>query len=343
MTTTPSHKPNWSIALGIPFLIYLLCLLIPLSSVFTANRHILSNAILGDLLITAPLIYFLAIRKTGIAKLSVLRVFAAGILFAGFILRGHSEPVLQLIRTWISPLIELLVVFIICRKFYAACKNAKAGEHHDFLLHCRRVIYEIVANEKAAAILSSEIAVFYYAFSVRKRRPADYLTRFSSYKENGLPAILIAILFIFLIEAIGMHFLLSLWNKIAAWIITGLSLYTCMQLFAHIRAIKARPIILNPHFFEIHNGLAGDSLIELDNINKIELSSKTPGNRSSIKISLLKGLEPHNVVVYLKKPVTVTKAFGIKKQTDTVLFFVDKPKEFMNLIHEYMANGQNSD
>lgn len=334
MTISKTNKPNWTIAFGIPFLIFLSCLLITFSSKFTANNELLSNGILFDLIITAPLIYFLAIRKSNVSKLTVVRVFIVGLLFAGLILRSHSNPILQIIKTWISPLIELFVIFIICRKFYVANKNAKAanGNKIDFLIHCRTVMFQVLGNEKLANIVSSEIAVVYYAFFSSKGKSIDYKTKFTSYKENGLPLILGVILSIFLIETTGVHFLLSLWSKPIAWIITGLSLYTCIQLFAHIRAVKARPIIINTDSFEVHNGLAGDAYVQLDNIEKIEMSNKKPGDRESIKISLLKGLENHNIVVYLKTPIEVTKIFGIKKQTDTVLFFVDKPKVFTDTV-----------
>ena len=331
--TTTTNRFNWTIALGIPFFIFLSCFLITLSSKFKIDNQLLSNGILADLLITAPLAYFFAIRRTKISKLTVTRIFIAGLLFAGLILKSHSIPILQIIKTWISPVIESIVIFIICKKFYTANKNAKVNNNNiDFLLHCRTIMFEIVGNEKIANIISSEISVIYYAFFSGKEKSIDYKTKFTYYEENGLPTVLIAILSLFLIETAGVHFLLSLWSKTIAWVLTGLSIYTCLQLFAHIRALKARPIIINTNSFEIHNGLAGDAFILFDNIEKIELSNKKPTDRESIKISLLKVLENHNIVVYLKKTIETTKVFGIKRQADTVLFFVDKPKEFINEI-----------
>ena len=105
------------------------------------------------------------------------------------------------------------------------------------------------------------------------------------------------------------------------------------------QSVKGRPIIINSNSFEVHNGLAGDVFIKFDNIEKIELSSKKPIGSESIKISLLKGLENHNIVVCLKTPIEVTKIFGIKKKTETVLFFVDKPKEFTNIITTLLINN----
>ena len=340
---TITTKPNWILAIGLPLCIFLACFFITLSSAFKLNRELLSNAIVIDLLITAPLAYFFAIRKTSVSKITVARIFIVGLLIAPLILNAHSNTLLHLIKIWVSPLIEGTVIFIIGRKFYIANKKVRqpGTNNVDFLLYCRRVMYQVIGNEKAGNIISSEIAVLYYAFIGRKDKTVDYRSKFTSYKENGIILVLGTFLSLFLIETTGTHFLLRLWNPAAAWTLTALSFYTCIQLYAHIKAIKARPISLSVDSLGIHNGLAGDAIIKYGDIEKVELSNKIPVGREAIKIALIKGLENHNCVIYLKQPIGVTKIFGIKKTTDTVLFFVDRPKEFvaaLNLkIDQYFA------
>jgi hypothetical protein len=341
MAITSTNKPNWKIALGLPFVIFLGCFFITLTTKFKDNPGLLSNAILIDILVVAPLIYFLAIRKSNVSKLTVSRIFIAGLFVAGVILNAQSNPFLQIIKTWISPLIEAMVVFFIVSKFYIANKKAKEANNKkpDFLMHCRAIMFQVTGNEKFGNIVSSEVAVLYYAFMSSKDKTIDYETKFTAYKENGVTIVLWVILSIFLIETTGVHFLLRLWSNTSARVVTALSLYTCIQLYAHIKATKARPIIINKDSLEIHNGLAGDAYISFDNIEKFELSKKIPQGRSPVKIALLKGLENHNVVVYLKTPIQVTKIFGIKKTTDTVLFYVDRPKEFSNALATQLTNN----
>jgi hypothetical protein len=125
VTISGTHKPNWKIAIGIPAVIFSSCFLITLTTKFKANTELLSNAILIDILVVAPLIYLLAIRKTSISRLSVSRGFIAGLFVAGIILNVHSNPFLQIIKTWVSPLIELVVISFIVSKFYIANKKAK--------------------------------------------------------------------------------------------------------------------------------------------------------------------------------------------------------------------------
>lgn len=338
---TITSRPNWKLAIGLPTIVFLACFLVTLTSVFKLNRELLSNAIVIDLLITAPLIYFFAIRKSNVSKLTVIRVFVVGLLIASLILNSHSNILLHFIKIWVSPFVEGTILFFIGRRFYVANKKATqfGGAGIDFLLYCRMVMHEVIGNEKAGNIISSEIAVFYYAFIARKDKTIDYTTTFTSYKENGIIVVLGTFLSLFLIETTGVHFLLSLWNPAVAWTLTALSFYTCIQLYAHIKAIKARPVKLGADSLQIRNGLAGDAFIKYDNIEKIELSKKVPPGRQSIKIALIKGLENHNCVVYLKQPIQVTKIFGIKKTTDTVLFFIDSPKDFMTALNLKPGNG----
>ena len=69
-----------------------------------------------------------------------------------------------------------------------ANKKAKAanGNKVDFLMHCRSVLFQVLGSEKMANIISSEVAVMYYAFFSGKEKSIDYKTKFTSYKENGL-------------------------------------------------------------------------------------------------------------------------------------------------------------
>ncbi|MEO8762829.1 MAG: hypothetical protein ABI416_01020, partial [Ginsengibacter sp.] len=292
-------------------------------------------AIIIDLLITAPLAWLFVIRKSAVSKLTVIRVFVVGLLFAGIILDAHTNVLLSFIKTWLSPFIEATILFIVGSRFYNANKKARdSGEaNFDFLIYSRHLMHQFIGNEKAGNIISSEIAVLYYAFIAGKNKNIDYKTTFSIYKENGILLVLGAILFLFLVESTAVHFLLSLWNPTGAWILTGLSFYTCLQLYGHMKAIKARAVSLDDDCLKIHNGLAGDAFIGYDNIQAVEISNKIPVGRMAIKIALIKGLENHNCVICLKKPIYVTKIFGIKKRTDTVLFFVDRPKDFAMSVH----------
>ena len=340
MNKAITNKPDWRLALIAPLCIFLACFIITRSSKFALNQELLSNAILIDLTIIAPLAWFVIIRKSSISKLTVGRVFIAGLLIAGWLLKGQSGTLLQIVKTWVFPLIEGVVIILTGRKFYSANKKARQSGTNDadFLTWCRLVVCQVIGSEKAGNIVASEIGVLYYAFIGRTDKTIDYKSKFTSYKENGIVLVLGTFLSLFLIETIGMHFVLSLWNHTVAWVLTVLSFYTCLQLYAHIKAIKARPLNLSDDSLKIYNGLAADALIKYSNIEKFELSGKMPFAREAIKMALIKGLENHNCIIYLRQPIHVTKIFGIKKWTNTVLFFVDRPKDFAIALNFKLVN-----
>ena len=136
-----------------------------------------------------------------------------------------------------------------------------------------------------------------------------------------------------------MHFLIRIWSAKAAWILTILGFYTCMQLFAHIRAIKARPVIINDDVLQLRNGLAGDATVLINNIEKIELTNKMIPGVSAVKLGLTKTLEDHNIALYLKHPVHVTSFFGIQKKALVILFFAEQPAAFLNAVNNKMNNN----
>ena len=208
MTTSTTSKPNWKIALGLPSSVFLSCFLISFSAKFKLSNELLLNGILTGLLITALLVYFLAIRRSNVSNLTVTIVFIAGLLMAILIIPALSNPILQIIKTWLLPFTDIFVVFMICKKFYTANKNAEADNWNgvDFLMHCRSVMFQVLGNEKMASIVWSKISIIYYAFFARRVKSIDYKTKFTSYKENGLTTVLGAILFILLIGTIGSAF-----------------------------------------------------------------------------------------------------------------------------------------
>ena len=330
--TSDLQKTNWKLYLGVPAFIFFSCFLITFSQGFKTHHQVFSLAIVFDLVITAPLIYLLLIWKTQIYRATVFRIMVLGITLAGFML-GSDSSIIQLLKTWLAPLLEMTVVFIVVRKFYLVRKASQAHKNNnaDFLIHCREILWKVLGNQKAAYVMASEFAVFYYAFIPKTKKRFD--KEFTSYKNTALIIILYTFVLLMLVETLAVHFLIAMKSDLWAWIMSAMSLYTSLQLFAHIRAIKLRPITINDQGLDLHMGLASDAFIDFDNIETVDLFSKDKES-NHVKIALLDGLEEHNIKIKLKEPVEVTKMFGIKKSSDTILFFVDEPLNLIELIKQ---------
>jgi hypothetical protein len=320
-------------AIILPLLVFAACALISGSVFFDRHPSRLTIAILLDLLITAPLLYFLFSHRKKSARTGMLRVFMAGVFVAGLILSRDGQPYLKFIKTFIAPCTELALLIIITRKFVLANRAARVGGRSmDFLSHCRQVMTAVLGNEKAGNILSSEIAVFYYSFFAQAPKKNNAQQLFTLYRENGIRLVLATFLGLFIIETTGVHFLLRMGNHTVAWIVTALSIYSCLQLFAHIRALASRPIVLSEDGLILRNGLlGGDAHINLQNIREISCTTKSlPAGVA--KLALVKGLENHNMVIHLYEPVTIVGAFGTTKRATMIALHVDKKENFIEYL-----------
>ena len=327
---TGTYNLNWRFYFWIPALIFLSCYFITLTTVFKNNQQVVSYGIMIDLLITAPLIYLFLIRKKTISKYTVLRVVSLGIIMSGIILNTESNQLISIVKQWLAPMIEAIVFSIIIRKFYLANKKTKTlnSGSIDFLTHSRVVLAEAFGNHKVGSVVATEASMFYYAFLSKKNNKCSEDLHFTSYKESAIIAIFYAFMMAIVVETLALHFLLMLVSPILAWVLTGLSLYTCIQLFAHIRAITSRVIKINNSILELHMGLAADAEIHLSNIKSIEIISKESMIKDTVKISLIKKLEPQNILIELYETVEITKLYGIKRYSKRISFYVDEPKIF---------------
>jgi len=328
--TTDIRKANWKLYFGFPALIFLSCFLITLSPAFKVNQPVVSFAIAFDLIITAPLVYLFFIRKTAISKTTIFRMMVIGIVATGFII-GADSPVTAILKFWLAPIVETIVIFLAVMKFRQFRKEAKnnRGENTDFLICTRLILGKVFGSQKVANIMASEIAVVYYAFAKRQRTISN--EQFTSYKNTAIIIMLYTFMFLLSVETGIVHLLVAMKSDLWAWVLTALSLYTCLQLFAHIRAIKIRVTTLNATGIDLRMGLASDAFIEYENITSIDRFTKDlEGN--NIKIALLDGLEEHNIRIQLKKEVEVTKMFGIKKRSNVVLMYIDEPELFLEKV-----------
>ncbi len=333
-------SPNWKFALGLPSVVFICCILIVLSPIYKTHKDLLSVAVILDLIISAPLLYYIAIYNTTASKKTVTRVFMIGLLLGGFIIGNNETIFLISIKHWIAPLIEIWVVYSIITTYNNAKKTAlSAGiTSIDFLPFCREILNNITGSKKMGNIIASEIAVLYYAFSFKKSVAIDNEIRFSYHKKNGILLVLGTVLSLFVIETAGMHFVFGIWSKTVAWVLTLFSAYSCLQLFAHMRSIIARPIHFGENFLELHNGLVGDAIIPYAQIENFELSKKEPIQGSIQKLVLLKGIEGHNCIIHLSETITITRMFGIEKKCNKILFNCDQPKLFEETLKKMRPN-----
>ncbi len=318
-------KKNNLLTFGLPLLIILFSVYLATSS-FLVKYPDLAIGITYDLTLMAPLVYFLLIRKQHIPKITVVPVFVLGVVIASLLLPERQQFHLDLIKDFVLPIVELTVLSVIIYKVYRATKSyqAHAVDGQDFYTTIKKSALETLEKPRLASVFASEIAMVYYSLFAWKRKKIGE-NDFTNYKENGVLSIFGGIIFIVLAETFVLHKVLIDWNAIVTWILTGTSIYTLLQIFAHAKAMTKRPVTLTKETLFLRYGLFADTAIDLTNIDRIEITDKNIEDETLVvdKLALVKEMEGHNIAIHFKEKQRIQKIYGITKECDVLLAQID--------------------
>lgn len=286
-----------------------------------------------DLVITLPLLYALAIWKTRIPRITVVPVLFLGTVFATWLVPAEHQSLLQIIKTWGLPVVELGVLTFLGVKVFQLNREFKRRQipGQDFYATLQSAALEVLPKV-VARVLTTEIAVFFYGFLLWKK-PVLKPGQFTYHRKSGTPALLGAIIFIVLVETAVLHLVLSRWSETAAWILSILSIYTGLQLFAFLRSLNKRPFQLSDGQLFVRYGIFGEMTVALRDIERIERSRKSldGGNRIR-KLSPLGELDTHNMILHFHTEQTLNGFYGLKKTCTGLALFVDDPEAFEEAI-----------
>lgn len=325
-------------SIGLPILMLIGLTLLGNSALMVQHPD-LAIGVIYDLTLVVPLCYLLLIWRLPIKRITVIPFFVAGIIIASVITPTYQNYHLDLVKSFILPLVELGVITLIILKVRQTIKlyKLKSAEKSDFYLSIKTSAQEVLESERIGNVFATEIGMIYYAlFTWRKYQKTAY--QYTAYRDNGMVAILITIIFVVAAETIGLHFLLIKWNTLVAWLLFGVSIYTAVQLTGHLKALKRRLVEIDDNSLQLKYGLFGDCNIEFDNIERIELGSSIIEGRNVQQLALLGDLEDLNLTLYLKKPVVIEKAYGIKKKADVIQFYLDEPQQFAGKLNEHLID-----
>jgi hypothetical protein len=307
-----------------------------MKSSFLNGNDTLNFAITADLLLIVPLVYFLLIRKSEIPNTKVIPVMIIGLLIGSYFLPQESQTYLSIFKTWALPVIEISILTFVIIKVRSAIRKYKGlkGSTPDFFIALKSTCYEILPK-KLVLPFATEVAVFYYGFINWKTREIND-NEFTYHKKSGTPALFYAFILIIGVETIAIHFLLTRWSFIAAWILTALSIYTAIQVFGFAKSLTQRPIAINQDSLTLKYGILNEVEIPFSDIGKVELSRKSlEKNELTKTLSPLGELESHNVIIHLKKENQLVGLYGMKKKFQVLGLHIDEPKYF----NERMENA----
>ncbi|MGB0521929.1 MAG: hypothetical protein ACPGJS_03160 [Flammeovirgaceae bacterium] len=310
---------------GVPLFIILASVSLALSPLLQQNPALVMG-ITYDLTLLGPLLYLILIWNKKIPKITVVPFFIIGLALSSLLLPENTH--LSFMKSWVLPLIELVVLGTITYKVIQLRKAYQTQKGEDFLAMFRKCGAEVLGNRLLANALATEASVVHYAFFNWKKRPS-VPNAYTYHLKSGIGGTLIGFIMVLLIETIALHFIAASWSVVLAWILTGSSIYCAIQLFAHMRSLAKRPILIGENSLTVRYGLFADATIDFSLIESVELFKEEQKEKGVKKVALLGELEEHNIRLRLKAKVPVLGVYGITKSYHTLLFFVDEKERFI--------------
>jgi hypothetical protein len=303
-----------------------------MNGVAISHRDKVATGFLFDLLITFPLCYYFIIirplRKSGRGIFLVLTV-CCGIAY--LVLPTHQRGIILQIRK-LSALAELaFIIYAITkiRKIRLAYKTHQLG-FADPVFSLRNAMSDLMGDRLPVKVLAAELAVWRYGvlFWKAERTLSKEVKPFSTHKESGYVAIWCILLVAVLVEVVAFHFLLMRWSRVAADIVSVLTLYSIIFFIADLSAVIKRQVLIDGETIVLRTGLRWRTIVEKSNIESvIKIKNGYDDSEIYLKGAVMKA--GANVFITFKSPVAVDKLYGPAKQFKSVLMSIDNADDFI--------------
>jgi hypothetical protein len=288
-----------------------------------------------DLLVLVPAIYLLLKRPP--LKPALLATFALvslGVLVGSFVVPQQDKQawlVLENLR-WVYlgalVLLQLALIGSVVREIrrHWAEPNLEAA--------VAGVIARCVPEPTIAGLVQADARIWLYALVRDRSRFAYSAPAFGAARHDGNASTQQGFLVLLAVEIPVLHLIVHLFSPVAAWVITALSVYGLVFLYAEYRATLLRATTLEPGHLHVRHGVLGDLAVPYDRIQAVERVNLRPRRqRSSLRFV---GTGTANVRIDLKPGTQLPTLFG-RRQLESVFIGLDDPAAFRRGLADRIA------
>ena len=300
-----------------------------------STRPALPAAVTFDLLVGIPLLfYFLVVRRYQLPVTTVVGAFGGALALGYYLIPAGQQQYLG----WASHglvLVEAATVVLAVINLRRLVRAYTEARQHsaDFVENLHAAFAAVF--RRSLAPLVSELIMFRYALLSWRAKPEvrPGQTAFTSHRDSGFLALIIAFSCLSVIETVVVDLLVSRWSSTAALVLLVLDVYTLVFLLAHLRAVMLRPITLHNGRFVIRIGFIWRLEVAIESIFKIEELRDTPEPDKNC-LNLAKPLfTPPNVRLTFAEPITVIGLYGIRRTVPQVALYVDDRVALLQQLH----------
>jgi hypothetical protein len=301
---------------------------------FSRQPELFSIGVAIDLTLGIPaLFYFLLVRPKKYSPLTLVPVFLISFGIATVMIPSAYQNFLTSEKK-IIPLIEVgLIAYVVSKipglvRRYREIKDAE----YFFADRVRKSFGDVFFDNKAVNILLSEFLLMYLAFGgwfmKSDTKQMEHPT-FTYHHKSAYSTILGVMIALLCIETIAFHIILLHWSKIAAVIMTALSIYSLFWLIGDFHAIRLHPVLITDNNIQLRIGLRWKATIPISAISGVDFGGGPPRNsKGYVRASVL----TPRVVLNLNQTVNVQALFGMVRHASKIGLSIDDAEKFRDEI-----------
>lgn len=297
-----------------------------------ARAGAVAIALTFDLVVVVPLaFYLLVVRRRALPIVTMVPILVLSALGASRVIPAGHHQVLRVLEALALPA-ELTLLGWIGWRAARALREARRDATADPIEQLRHAAFELTRNPRVAAVIASEIAVFWYAIgSWRSRAHAPGgAVAFSHHRRSGHAGIVFGFILVLAVEGLAVHLLLLQWSPLAAWIFTTGTAYGAMWLIADFRATVLRPILVRDASIVFRAGFRFTLQVPLSRIAVVGRERPRFGS-ASVNLTFL-GTPTHWLT--LSEPMFAIGAYGFRRRVRAIGFEPDAGAEFDRIVRD---------
>ncbi len=292
-----------------------------------------SWALAVDLLLVLPLAWLLLKPRDWRRRWPA----ALGLVGAGFLLgrwlAPEGDPLWELLgdMRWLLLalllLAELWLLSGVLRQVWQARQHGNAEEA------AAQGVRRVFGDGVAGRLIQLESRLWVYAL-MRRPAAAPFAgeQHFNVHRQHSNASNQLGFVIVMGAELPIMHFFVYLaFGPTVAWVVTAVSAYGWLYLWAEYRATRWRPVSLDEHTLYLRYGLLIDTKLPLEAMQGVEyLAARKPVARAPRQLRLA-GMGRANVRIRLQPGTHVRLPWG-ERETSEILLGVDEPERFIRAL-----------
>lgn len=299
--------------------------------------------VLVDLLLVVPLAHLALFRREGRrAWIKAGMLALAGITVAGWIVPAANQHQLVMLRA----LRNVSALFVVAGEIALAVALARLvfgrlRERADPEAAVDRALRDRFGDVPLVQVLAFEVRLWFWAlFGSAKRSFAFAGDRhFGTHAKDGHASNQQGFLLLVGAEIPILHVVLALfWSHSAAWIVTALSSWGWIFLFAEHRATLRRPVSLSHDALFVRYGLRAELVVPLRQIGSVSPHAAPVPRRQAGSLRYCEAGAP-NVRIELSPPLQVPGLFGAAKPVERIYLGIDEPQRFIAAVAERLGTA----